>query len=110
MSTPPPSHPRIVLAAIAALGFWASAFVGTRVALASFSPGELALYRYGVASLTLAVLALRLRPPLPRRQALPRLVATGAIGIGVYTLALNTGQQTTTADRKSTRLNSSHVA
>lgn len=100
-----PGHPRIIAAAVAALGFWASAFVGTRVVVegshignaGSFSPGELALYRYGVASITLALLACWLRPPLPRRQDLPRLFATGAIGIGVYTLALNTGQQTTTA-------------
>ena len=97
MPMPYPGHPRIIAAAVAALGFWASAFVGTRVVLVSFSPGELALYRYGVASITLAVLALWLRPPLPRRQDLPRLVATGAIGICIYTLALNTGQQTTTA-------------
>jgi drug/metabolite transporter (DMT)-like permease len=92
-----PGHSRIIAAAVAALGFWASAFVGTRVTLASFTPGELALYRYGVASLTLAALAVWLKPPLPRRQDLPRLIATGAIGIGVYTLALNTGQLTTTA-------------
>ncbi len=98
MSTPlAPSHPRIILAALAAVGLWASAFVGTRVALASFSPGELALYRYGVASITLAALACWLRPPLPRRQDLPRLLATGLIGIAIYTLALNTGQQTVTA-------------
>ncbi len=97
MSHQPPSSTRIILAAVAALGFWASAFVGTRVTLPSFDPGELALYRYGVASLTLALLAIWLRPPLPRVADLPRLVATGAIGIGVYTLALNTGQQTVTA-------------
>ncbi len=98
MSTPPAPHQsRIILAAIAALGFWSSAFVGTRVALSSFAPGELALYRYGVASLTLAALAIWLRPPAPRRQDLPRLLATGLIGIGIYTLALNTGQQTVAA-------------
>lgn len=97
MSAHAPGSPRIILAAVAALGFWASAFVGTRVSLASFTPGELALYRYGVASLTLALLAIWLRPPLPRRQDLPRLIATGAIGIGVYTLALNTGQQSIAA-------------
>lgn len=97
MSAQAPGSSRIILAAVAALGFWASAFVGTRVALASFTPGELALYRYGVASLTLAVLALWLRPPWPRTRDLPRLIATGAIGIGVYTLALNTGQQSIAA-------------
>jgi drug/metabolite transporter (DMT)-like permease len=98
MSMPlPPSNQRLAAAAIAALVFWASAFVGTRVALASFSPGELALYRYGVASLTLLLLAWWLRPPLPRPGDLPRLALTGAIGIGVYTLALNTGQQTISA-------------
>jgi drug/metabolite transporter (DMT)-like permease len=100
-----PGHPRIIAAAVAALGFWASAFVCTRIVVhepapgipATFTPGELALYRYGVASITLALLAIWLKPPLPRRQDLPRLIATGAIGIGLYTLALNTGQQTTTA-------------
>jgi drug/metabolite transporter (DMT)-like permease len=105
MSMTYPGHPRIIVAAVAALGFWASAFVCTGIVVkapapevpATFTPGELALYRYGVASLTLALLAIWLRPPLPRRQDLPRLIGTGAIGIGVYTLALNTGQQTTTA-------------
>jgi drug/metabolite transporter (DMT)-like permease len=96
-TTTQPNHLRIVLAAVAALGFWGSAFVATRVALVSFTPGEVALYRYSVASLTLALLAWWLRPPLPRRQDLPRLIAVGVIGVGLYTLALNTGLQTVTA-------------
>ena len=96
-TTTQPNHLRIVLAAVAALGFWGSAFVATHVALVSFTPGELALYRYSVASLTLALLAWWLRPPLPRRQDLPRLIAIGVIGVGLYTLALNTGLQTVTA-------------
>jgi drug/metabolite transporter (DMT)-like permease len=104
---PPPARLRIVIAAVAALGFWASAYVGTRITLPSFTPGELALYRYGVASLTLALLAIWLRPPLPRRRDLPRLAATGIIGIGVYTLALNTGQLTTTAGAASFIVNTS---
>jgi drug/metabolite transporter (DMT)-like permease len=96
-TTTQPNHLRIVLAAVAALGFWGSAFVATRVALVSFTPGEVALYRYSVASLTLALVAWWLRPPLPRRQDLPRLIAVGVIGVGLYTLALNTGLQTVTA-------------
>ena len=83
---------KVIAAAVAALLFWASAFVGTRVVLATFSPGELALYRYGVASLTLALIACWLRPPLPAWRDLPRLSATGIIGIGIYGLALNYGQ------------------
>jgi drug/metabolite transporter (DMT)-like permease len=96
-TTTQPNHSRIILAAIAALGFWGSAFVGTRVALVSFTPGELALYRYSVASFTLALVAWWLQPPRPRLKDLPRLIAVGVIGVGLYTLALNTGLQTVTA-------------
>jgi drug/metabolite transporter (DMT)-like permease len=107
MSAHTPSSARIVLAAVAALGFWASVFACTKVTLPSFDPGELALYRYGVASLTLALLALWLRPPLPRLADLPRLIATGTIGIGLYSLALNAGQQTVSAGAASFIVNTS---
>ncbi len=106
-TTTQPNHSRIILAAIAALGFWGSAFVGTRVALVSFTPGELALYRYGVASFTLALIAWWLQPPPPRLKDLPRLIATGVVGVGLYTLALNTGLQTVTAGAGSFIVNTS---
>ncbi len=97
----------VIAAAVAALLFWASAFVGTRVVLATFSPGELALYRYGVASLTLVLIACWVRPPLPAWRDVPRLSATGIIGIGIYGLALNYGQKEISAGAASFIVNTS---
>lgn len=85
---------RLVAAICTVLVLWGSAFAATRVALDSFKPGELALFRYGVASLVLAALALWSHPIRPRREDLLRLFACAALGIGIYTLALNYGQQT----------------
>jgi drug/metabolite transporter (DMT)-like permease len=98
---------RVIIAAIAALLFWASAFVGTRVVLSTFSPGELALYRYGVASLTLLFIAYWMRPPLPAWRDVPRLCATGIIGIAIYGLALNYGQRDISAGAASFIVNTS---
>jgi drug/metabolite transporter (DMT)-like permease len=108
------TNQRVITAAVSALLFWASAFVGTRVLLHpinpgehSFSPGELALYRYGVASLTLALITCWMRIPLPAWRDLPRLAATGIIGIGIYGLALNYGQMDVSAGAASFIVNTS---
>jgi drug/metabolite transporter (DMT)-like permease len=98
-TTMPNPHPTwyLPVAASAALVFWASAFVGTRVALASFPPGELALYRYTIASLILLAVACYVKPKTPSKPDAPRLIALGIIGIGIYGLCLNYGQQTVSA-------------
>jgi drug/metabolite transporter (DMT)-like permease len=110
MTTTPtsPLHRHLVIvAAVTAILFWASAFVGTSVVLSTFSPGELALYRYGVASLTLVLIAMWLRPPLPTWSDVPRLAATGIIGIGIYGVALNYGQKDISAGAASFIVNTS---
>ncbi|MBN1287165.1 MAG: DMT family transporter [Anaerolineae bacterium] len=86
---------------LAALGitllFWASAFAGIRAALDAYGPGHLALFRFLVASATLAIYALVTRMPLPDREDLPRIAALGFVGITVYHVALNYGEETVTA-------------
>ncbi|MGH7526385.1 MAG: DMT family transporter, partial [Gemmatimonadales bacterium] len=92
----------------ATLVLWASGFVAIRLAVREYPPEALALLRFSVASLTLAAWVL-LWPParvrLPARRDLPGLLLTGVIGISVYHLALNAGEQTVSAGTASLIVN-----
>lgn len=89
--------PRSWVAIIVALLLWASAFAGIRAGLQSFSPGALALLRFGTASLVLGVYALIARMRLPDRRDLPVVITAGFVGITVYHVALNYGEVTVSA-------------
>lgn len=82
------------VAALATIVLWASAFVGIRMGLRSFSPAHVALLRYIVASLTLVVWALFKRMPALQWRDLPGLAAVGLVGIAFYNVALGYGQMT----------------
>jgi drug/metabolite transporter (DMT)-like permease len=99
----------IALAAAATLVLWASGFAGNRAALVDLSPGELSLYRYGVASLALAAIAVFKPPVAPRLADLWRLGLTGALGIGIYNLALASGQRTVSAGSASFIVNTAPI-
>ena len=80
-------------ALLIAIVLWASAFVGIRVGLQGYSPAGLALLRYIVASLFIAVIYYR----LPARNTISlrdgcALLANGVVGIGIYNIALNYGE------------------
>ncbi|MBC7169715.1 DMT family transporter [Candidatus Bipolaricaulota bacterium] len=76
---------------------WASAFAAIRSALGVFPPGELALLRFLVASIVLGTISISRHSPLPTRHDVPMLLLLGGLGITVYHLALNYGEQTVTA-------------
>jgi len=91
------------LAIGAALLLWASAFPGIRAGLApidgvagpdGYGPAQLALLRFGTASLVLAVFAVVTRLRFPRREDLGRIVLAGVLGITIYHVALNFGERT----------------
>lgn len=85
-------------AAIAvSLLLWASAFAGIKAGLQSYGPGELALLRFGTASVVLAVYAAAIKMKLPAKEDLPVIFAAGFLGITTYHVALNIGEQTVTA-------------
>lgn len=67
-----------------------------RVAIAHYSPGQLALGRYLVASLVLLPLLLRNRPRFQKRDW-PAIFASGVCGFSIYNLAINAGEQTISA-------------
>ena len=87
-----PHSLRTALSLAVALLFWSSAFAAIRVGLRGYSPGELALLRFAVASAALAVYALAARLRLPRVRDLPLLLLMGFLGFTVYHVALNMGE------------------
>jgi drug/metabolite transporter (DMT)-like permease len=83
---------RAYLAAGVTVILWASAFPGIRAALPHYSPVHIALLRYLVASLALAIYAVCTRMRLPRWRDLPRFALLGLVGIAYYNIALNSGE------------------
>ena len=83
---------RALLALAATLVLWASAFAGIRAGLHVYSPGQLAVLRFFVASLTLAVYAGVAHFRRPELRDIPGLAFNGIIGITFYNLALNYGE------------------
>ena len=72
-----------------ALLTWSSAYAAIAYALASFTPGEVALARLAIGSLCFALLLLLRRVALPARRDWPQLALLGVIGLTVYHLCLN---------------------
>jgi drug/metabolite transporter (DMT)-like permease len=93
--------PRFTSRTLAALAFalvvWASAFAGIRAGLRAYSPANLAILRFLVASLVLAIYAGIAHFRRPELRDLPGLALTGLIGITFYNLALNYGETRVTA-------------
>jgi drug/metabolite transporter (DMT)-like permease len=95
-----PGAPRIGHAAAVALlvVLWASAFPIIKVGLETLSAPHLTLLRHLVASGAFVVFLVALRGRLlPATRDWPALIGLGAVGIFVYHLALNTGEQRVSA-------------
>lgn len=91
------SDPRVWTAIVVALLLWASAFAGIRAGLRDYGPGQVALLRFGTASLVLALYAAATRMRLPDRRELPVIALAGLLGITIYHVTLNYGEITVTA-------------
>ena len=83
---------------MSAIFFWASAFVGIRIGLVGYSPGPLALLRFLVASLCMAIIyhSQGIKQSMPWKDRFVLLFA-GVVGIGVYNICLNFGEITVSA-------------
>jgi drug/metabolite transporter (DMT)-like permease len=92
-----PFDTKTLVALSVTLLFWASVFTSIRVGLQDFNPFHLALYRFLVASLVLAVYALITRMRLPEPRDIPVILLSGCIGFTVYHAAINYGEITVTA-------------
>ncbi len=83
---------RTLLAIAFTLLVWASAFAGIRAGLRSYSPANLAIFRFLIASLVLAIYAKAAHFRRPAVRDIPGFILTGAVGISFYNLALNYGE------------------
>jgi drug/metabolite transporter (DMT)-like permease len=82
-----------LVAALATVGLWASAFVGIRDAGHHISPGALSLGRLLVATAALGALALARGERLPARSDLPRIALFGLLWLGAYNVLLNAAER-----------------
>lgn len=78
---------------LTAVTLWASAFAGIRAGLEGYTPGALALLRFLIASVCIAILHTRVSKKIfiPSRDKV-LLLLTGMLGLGIYSLALNYGE------------------
>lgn len=83
---------RVLLALLAAVILWASAFAAIRVGLQGYGPAHLAIVRFVIASAVLVVYAAVSHFRLPQPKDIPGLILTGFLGITFYNLALNYGE------------------
>jgi drug/metabolite transporter (DMT)-like permease len=88
---------RLLAAVVAAVVFGASAYAAIGAALASYSPGPLALLRMLVASAALAGYAVVAGMRLPEARDLPAVVFAGLFAFALYNVALNYGQTSASA-------------
>ncbi len=78
-------------AALFAILFWSSAFPAVKYCLDSYSPESIMLFRFLVASATLAVFALFKGIKPPRKKDILLFASCGFVGIFLYMWAFNTG-------------------
>ena len=89
MNMPDPKHPSFAYwAAGLTLLLWSSSYAAIGYGLKLFTPGEIALMRFAIASLVLAVPVAMGRIKLPPRQDWVALVALAFVGHLLYQLAL----------------------
>lgn len=97
------------LALAATIVFWASAFAGIRAGLGSYGPGEIALFRFLVASAVLGGVALVSRMRMPEWRDVPAVFLAGFLAFTVYHVALNYGEVTVGAGSASVLINTAPI-
>jgi drug/metabolite transporter (DMT)-like permease len=108
------AHPaNIPVKAYMALGMalvvWSSAFAGIRAGLHAYAPSHLALFRYLIASVVLAIYARFAHFRLPAWRDIPGFALAGSLGITIYNLALNYGETRVTAGSASLLISSTPI-
>ena len=103
----PPSSLKIVLAMAFVVGCWAYSPTGIHIGLQAYDPGHLALMRFLLASVFMAVIAACKGIRLPRLSDVPLLFALGFFAVSLHHVALNIGQQSVSAGASSVLAQSS---
>ena len=95
MNTPSPVKLTLVIASV--ILCWAYSPIGVHMGLHSYSPGQLALLRFLIASLFMGGVALVMGIGRPRLRDFPWLLVLGFFGVFLHHTAINYGQQWVTA-------------
>ncbi|MCX2545466.1 DMT family transporter [Pseudomonas sp. COW5] len=98
---PSTSPLKILLAMAFVVGCWAYSPTGIHIGLQAYDPGHLALLRFLLASLFMAVIAGFKGIHLPRLQDLPLLFSLGFFAVSLHHVVLNIGQQSVSAGASS---------
>jgi drug/metabolite transporter (DMT)-like permease len=96
---------RVAAALAVTVVFWASAFAGIRAGLEAYGPGQVALFRFLVASVALAGFAAVVRMRMPEGRDLPAVLLAGFLAFTFYHAALNYGEVTVSAGAASVLIN-----
>lgn len=103
----PPTPLKILLAMAFVVGCWAYSPTGIHLGLQAYEPGHLALLRFLLASLLMAVIAAFKGVRLPQWRDVPLLFALGFFAVSLHHVALNIGQQGVSAGASSVLAQSS---
>lgn len=104
---PSPASLKMLLATAFVVGCWAYSPTGIHIGLQAYDPGHLALLRFLLASLFMAVIAAFKGLQLPRVRDVPLLFALGFFAVSLHHVALNIGQQSVSAGASSVLAQSS---
>ncbi len=88
---------RAIFALVVSLLIWSTTFASLRAGLDYFTPGHLVLLRWGGAALLLLAYGALTGMRVPALRDLPAIVSAGALGFGIYQVALAYGQSGLTA-------------
>ena len=77
--------------------FWSLSFLFTRPALTHFSVFSLGFLRYAAASVTLLIICLFFKMPLPDVRDIPCFIASGCCGFFIYSIVFHIGLSTITS-------------
>jgi len=83
---------------MASMILWASAYIGIRIGMQQYNPGSFALLRLSVGTICMIIIYV-FKPPkkIIARKDMFHGFLLGVIGMGVYHIALNMGEQTVSA-------------
>lgn len=92
---------KIALATLFVVTCWGFSPTGIRIGLLGYDPGHLALLRFLIASLFMALIASSMKISLPRWKDIPLLGVLGFFAVSLHHIALNFGQSGVSAGASS---------
>ena len=97
---------KVALATLFVIACWGYSPAGIRIGLEGYAPGHLALLRFIIASVFMALIASSMKISLPRMKDLPLLAVLGFFAVSLHHIALNFGQPGVTAGASSVLIQS----